>query len=216
MNILTCVYCDDVADSRDHVPPRGIFPSPKPSDLITVPSCTSCNQSFSKDDEYFKISLGLREDVRRSREGRHLARECIRALQRPESSNFAKVVDSTIRPPTAEEILEGADPDSVGQQPDSERLQRVIRRMIQGLHFHVSGRRLPVGYVVRGTLLEAYPEPYRSMALSKFAGAPITELAAGQFAYVTRAAVDDVFTSVWLLTFYAAASFHGATGQFKS
>lgn len=213
MNFPICIYCEATADSRDHVPPKGVFPEPKPSDLITVPACTTCNQAFSKDDEYFKVSLGLREGVRRSSEGKRLAVECLRALQRSQSSRFAARINSTIRSPTADEIREGADPNSIGQQPASERLERVVGRTIRGLHFHISGRRLPPGYRVRGALLEAFPEPQRLMALALLAGAPIRELAAGQFAYATRAAVDDVFTSVWLLTFFGAASFYGATDR---
>jgi hypothetical protein len=43
------------AATRDHVPPRGMFPKPLPTDLITVPSCHTCNSASSLDDEYFRL-----------------------------------------------------------------------------------------------------------------------------------------------------------------
>ena len=51
-----CIYCQiNPADTVDHVPPKGLFKEPRPVDLIIVPACSTCNNSFSKDDEYFRI-----------------------------------------------------------------------------------------------------------------------------------------------------------------
>ena len=58
-----CVYCggtDDLTD--DHVPPKTIFPKPRPSGLITVRSCKKCNCGSSRDDEHFRMMLCLRHD----------------------------------------------------------------------------------------------------------------------------------------------------------
>ncbi len=41
--------------TRDHVPPESFFPDPKPKDLITVPCCRRCNESYSLDDEAFRL-----------------------------------------------------------------------------------------------------------------------------------------------------------------
>jgi hypothetical protein len=47
-----CYLCGDTKSiTPDHVPPKGFFPEPRPSNLITVPCCARCNNSFSKDDE---------------------------------------------------------------------------------------------------------------------------------------------------------------------
>ena len=40
--------------TRDHIPPKGFFNAPIPTNLITVPCCESCNSSFSNDDEAFR------------------------------------------------------------------------------------------------------------------------------------------------------------------
>jgi len=47
-----CYLCGKAgADSRDHVPPRGIFPKLPRGNLITVPAHKACNEAFSEDDE---------------------------------------------------------------------------------------------------------------------------------------------------------------------
>src|SRR5438132_859881 len=50
--VIECCYCGRPATTRDHVPTRKLFPQPRPSDLITVPACSVCNNSSSKDEEY--------------------------------------------------------------------------------------------------------------------------------------------------------------------
>ncbi len=60
----TCYMCDAVAISREHVPPKCIFPELKDlpdkdfrKSLITVPSCYEHNSKKSKDDEFLMVSL---------------------------------------------------------------------------------------------------------------------------------------------------------------
>jgi len=48
-----CVYCDGIAETRDHVPSKCLLDSPYPPNLPVVGCCDSCNQNFSKDEEYF-------------------------------------------------------------------------------------------------------------------------------------------------------------------
>lgn len=40
-----------MATTKDHVPPKSFFPSPRPSNLITVPCCDVCNSKYGKGDE---------------------------------------------------------------------------------------------------------------------------------------------------------------------
>lgn len=42
--------------TRDHVPPKGLFPKPRPSNLPTVACCFACNNGASKDVEYFRVA----------------------------------------------------------------------------------------------------------------------------------------------------------------
>lgn len=47
-----CIYCNSIATTRDHVPPK-IFLDPPLINCKTVPSCLECNQKYGKDDEFF-------------------------------------------------------------------------------------------------------------------------------------------------------------------
>lgn len=55
--IRRCIYCGNPETSREHVPTRCLLEKPFPPNLITVPSCSSCNQAFSLDEEYFLTVL---------------------------------------------------------------------------------------------------------------------------------------------------------------
>jgi hypothetical protein len=39
----------------DHIPPIGLFPKPRPANLITVPCCFKCNNKHSGFDERLRI-----------------------------------------------------------------------------------------------------------------------------------------------------------------
>lgn len=47
-----CVYCMGKADSREHIPSMIFLDNPYPSQLAILPSCVSCNNSFSADEQY--------------------------------------------------------------------------------------------------------------------------------------------------------------------
>ena len=47
-----CTYCGGVPGTRDHVPSKAFLDRRYPDNLPVVDACTSCNESFSKDEEY--------------------------------------------------------------------------------------------------------------------------------------------------------------------
>jgi hypothetical protein len=49
MKAKRCTYCGKTATSKDHVPPKCFFSEPYPPNLITVPSCESCNKRFDEE-----------------------------------------------------------------------------------------------------------------------------------------------------------------------
>lgn len=51
--IRGCIYCGGPADTRDHVPSKCLLEQPYPANLPVVGCCDSCNQNFSKDEQYF-------------------------------------------------------------------------------------------------------------------------------------------------------------------
>ncbi|MHB8156547.1 MAG: hypothetical protein ACYDEQ_04045 [Desulfocucumaceae bacterium] len=47
-----CVYCGSATGTRDHIPSKVFLDKPYPTNLPVVPACESCNNGFSKDEEY--------------------------------------------------------------------------------------------------------------------------------------------------------------------
>ena len=61
---LICYLCRKPIDSgekssRDHVPFKKLFASPRPSNLITIPAHQECNASYSEDEEYFRDNVSM-------------------------------------------------------------------------------------------------------------------------------------------------------------
>ena len=57
-----CAICGiSAATTKDHVPPKSLYPKPRDNDinLNTVPACASCNNSAASDDEIFKVLIGI-------------------------------------------------------------------------------------------------------------------------------------------------------------
>ena len=52
-----CVYCGDIADSKDHVPPKVLLETPYPPNLCTVPACRACNASYADDERYYRDAM---------------------------------------------------------------------------------------------------------------------------------------------------------------
>ena len=50
-----CYLCSSTENlTKDHIPPKNLFPSPKPANLITIWCCKKCNEKFSLIDESFR------------------------------------------------------------------------------------------------------------------------------------------------------------------
>ncbi len=53
-----CAYCGVKRGlTKDHVIPKCLFKRPLPSNMITVPACSECNNAKSKDEDYLRDML---------------------------------------------------------------------------------------------------------------------------------------------------------------
>lgn len=139
--IPKCAYCC-ISDgtTNDHVPPKVCFPAPRPNNLITVPACQACNNSFSAADGVFATYLGLAVGWDSP------------ATQRLHDSN-KKVVRNNGR--LRAQLIEGSRSVRVPRADGLSEEMRIMRftdpaheltlkRTIRGLHHHVFNRPLPV------------------------------------------------------------------------
>jgi hypothetical protein len=142
MNVETCYMCDALATSREHAPPKCLFPEPKDvedgsdlrKNLITVPSCSKHNLSLSKDDEYFLVitTANIGGNERRSQQ---LSTKVVRALRR--NPVFA---DSTFAARLPTTVVDGQS--VIGFKIDRPRIERVIEKTVRAIVFHSTGSKL--------------------------------------------------------------------------
>ena len=215
-----CTYCGrPTPETVDHIPPACLFPSPRPSDLITVPSCSGCNEGASKDDEYFKNWLVLRQDISEHAAGSKLLDSVFRAFAKPQKRGMLNTLVRTMRhvPIFSPAGL------YVGHAPvydvNLERLGRVTNRIVKGLFFKEFRQRLPDNYGVR-SFAESGLRDLRSdnrVLLTRVAKAvsatPRRAIGDRVFEYWFQASPEDANTTAWLFRFFEAESFFCVTAM---
>ena len=132
--------CERPATSREHVPPKCIFPELKDSggenmrkDLITVPSCDLHNSEKSRDDEFLMVSLagiignnsiGYRHKFTKvNRAIKNTAGRLLKAVFLKRKHFVVKLEDNAFI-----ELIWGT--------PDCERLQECFGQIARGLFRH--------------------------------------------------------------------------------
>lgn len=141
-----CVYCgkyEGVTD--DHVPPRSLFPKPRPDNLVTVPACHDCNQGFCDDDEIFALFACLEADMDGPRQ-QALHEKVKRSVEK--NQRFQRFLRSASSPIP---LLgrDGSIVEYLQQLPwDSSVVRSWFERIVIGLVFHHYGVRVQqTGYV---------------------------------------------------------------------
>jgi len=216
-----CVYCGRQGRVTDHhIPPKNLFSEDDRTNLIKVPSCESCNNQASKDDEYFRLVLTLREDVRNHPDVKAVLPIAMRSLRRPEASifraNFIKGL-KRIHPTTPSGLIL---PVRGAYTLDLMRIERVLQRLTKGLFFHLKGYRLPNDYSVSIFA----PFTMRNLAwetVQWFAENVLeplgkqTGIVVGRkvFLYKFLFTDSDPSSSIWLYLFYERVVFFALTGQ---
>ena len=198
-----CAICGrKPAATVDHVPPKGIFPKPKPN-LITVPACLACNNGASKFDERFKVFLSLHVTRHSGPDNNPVFQQAFDTLQKNRKLKS--------------EILEGAQEVYLSTPAgivfarahaikwDSRSHDEVIERTIRGLYFHHYGQVLGDKARVKVQWLSGLDERlYRmSESLEKHV------IGRGQVVYVHLRPADHPLHSLWIFQFFGN---HWASG----
>ncbi len=200
--IDNCAYCGKLEPAtKDHIPPRNLFPEPRSHNLITVPCCESCRQGWSKDDEYFRLVLLSTWTVSEQEIAQKPIDTLIRSLGRKENRKFARMVQRSMGKSFARTeagILLGPF-DTLSIQP--ERVNRVLERIIRGLFFHEKKYPVPEGY--RITI--RFNQLGLDKILGMLTGVHFHEIKSVQdsiFTYSFKESEVDTNSIVWLLMFY--------------
>lgn len=219
-----CAYCGSPNNLRDdHVPPKNLFPPrPRPA-LITVPACADCHSVTSKDDEYFRLKVCLRDDVGHHPDARTNWQTIFRSLKRDKSAGLARQVLSDIRYmdlKTPSGLYLGK---RMAYDVDMNRIRRVVERVVRGLYFAESGNPLGLSNEVRvyeGEDLARQPrgvlKQLQQTILIPLAGLPPTVIGDGVFLYSYQIMKENSSYSVWAISFYGRLPFLAMTGPHLS
>lgn len=203
-----CIYCGSTErPSRDHVPPKTLFLRPRPSNLITVPSCEPCNSGFALDDEYMRTVLITRAETADHPATTALIDEVSRSLARPKARGLANLVAESF----TELDIHTPSGLFLETQPafsaDAARLLRNIERIGRGLYFHEAGQRLPANIRVEADmLLESGTECSKGVG-RYLAGRPVDRFGRNEFQYCWLAASDNPSATICRMVFFGVSHF---------
>ncbi|MFM5135422.1 hypothetical protein [Aeromonas rivipollensis] len=114
-----CIFCGGSSDTRDHVPSRILLDAPYPENLPVVGACKTCNQGFSKDEQYLVCLL---ESV-------------FAGSTDPERIRRPSVARAMKRSPALKARIEAAKSSINGQtvfHPEGDRVKNVMLKLARG------------------------------------------------------------------------------------
>lgn len=144
-----CIYCGSDEDlTRDHIPPQCLFPNPKPSNMITVPACRTCNGKWSQDDEYFRAVMVSDIKVWDNPNAQKVNQSLLRSVRKPNKRGFAAMIRQSLHDVelrTSSGLYLGKTPAFV---VDAKRFNATAERIFRGLYFWERKYNIPNGYKV--------------------------------------------------------------------
>lgn len=120
-----CFYCNSTANTKDHTPSKNLLEKPYPNNLLTIPSCVECNNSFSLDEEYFLNVL-----VEISTNPTLLAKKEVEgnvSKARSRSKGLRERIENS---------LIQSDNGRIYFRSENDRIKRVVEKNALGLYFH--------------------------------------------------------------------------------
>ena len=199
---MSCYLCGStVSLTADHVPPKGFFPQPRPTNLITVSCCKACNNSFSKDDEAMRLWLSA--NIARSKaadwiwENKVLPRTVVRSptLVDKMLESSRDVVFST----------DAGEQEATAFEIPADRVERFVVRVTKGLlrHYFPDYDYSSATFDVR-----SIPPTASSLALLNDVKERLDYDFRGEGVFQFRRGLTDTKESgVWLLLFYESTLF---------
>ncbi len=196
-----CVICNvRIATSDDHIPPKNLFPKPRPNNLITVRACDICNGGSSKNDELFRVYLVLEEKVAALPQTKKLIDSFSRSLMRPQAKGFKQgLSDSLIKANIGTNIKDA-------MLIKNEIIEHEFQKIIRGLFYSETKKILTDNYIVNGFEIteEGFIKHFKThdFQIKRAIGKKV-------FNYCVTFDLDDEenYTSTWILSFYEKRHF---------
>ena len=206
-----CTYCGGPATTVDHVPPKNMFPPPRPT-LVTVPSCFDCNNGASGDDDKFRTFISLRVGAGSANTLALWKNGAFRSLvhNKRELRRVAETMEDHPVYSPGGLYLGRATTALFEQEPHD----RTIERIARGLYFHEFREPLPrdcpvevmtINLAARGWAAQLQ-DTLRLMEVRSIGGEAV-------FEYAFARAPERPQSSLWLFRFYEGHEALAATGR---
>lgn len=194
-----CAICGtNVATTDDHIPPKSLYPPPRDNDinLNTVPACTQCNNGASVDDEIFKVLVGI--DTGNHQKDPDRIAESLAKTMAGNGRIANQVLSSSYRTYARLNgaILEPA----VAVTFDFTRYQRVIERIVRGLHWMKTGHAMPSEATVLVIPGSQLTQPLATEFMELMQLLPLNKLNKGTFVF--RWHVSPEGQQIWGMQFF--------------
>jgi len=206
-----CVYCcEKLKETSDHVPPKSFFPKPRPSDLITVPSCLRCNHDVGEDEEFFLATFMFTQGGV-SEAGNKLWAEKLHRMYEKNLGLKRKIAQAL----SYADILTPAGlflGRKMAIQTDEKRFDKVVHKIVRGLYYFEYNEPLSITTEILSLFLkqEQHFEAARQPVHQLKNGSRGWE---GIFEYKFNRLGDSKEDSMWLIRFFDFAIFWIITGN---
>lgn len=180
--------------TRDHVPPSGLFPSPKPSNLIAVPCCFHCNNQHSGFDERLRLVASSPFD--RNQVGQKILEDEVLGgtLTKGRQMKFVEELLTSMRP-TSEH------PDLIRVRIDAHEFQQGMIRITKGLLYA-----LHPGFNyhrAKFTVIHIHPKPFDEQLMLMATLKQAQHFERGERVFQCWRRVDEAKdVGAWMLVFY--------------
>lgn len=206
--ILNCIFCGSLADTREHIPAKHFFKSTPDTNLITVPSCFKCNKGFQKDEDFFRQFNASFLMDRSERAKELMENEITRSIKRKpalarQMFSQMQLVDAYTK---SGNIYIGKKTAYHTTPSDMKRINRIVRKIIEGLFFNEFKQRLPKDWIVK--IVWVNPKAEKELGLIELAKTlKWRVIKEDTFAYGIDF-VPETYQSVWLIDFFKVSLFY--------
>lgn len=152
-----CYMCSDPSTSREHAPPKCMFPEGHRENLITVPSCDAHNTAKSKDDEWLRTVLTMNYSTNKT--GTEYGFQKIKSAYERKPKLLTALFE-TARPTMAIDGTSMSVMPTVEIEIDSKRALVALERIGRALYFHHFGHRAPAQVIVEPYFLRTQHEEH--------------------------------------------------------
>ncbi len=124
-----CYLCGSTVKlTKDHIPPKNLFPSPKPTNLATVLCCKKCNEKYTLVDESFRIFVS--STLNRSKAGQWIWDNKVMNSSFRRSSNLKMATRKSLVPIKAQ--INGQIMPATGMTYPIKKAKKYLTRLTKG------------------------------------------------------------------------------------